>query len=103
LCARHESWRVGRQAQGSAGHRQELGQAQPVCVAGVHGMNPHDLDNAMAGDYVMGLLDGAQHAAAEQRLATDLSFAQAVSAWRARLADLDLTAEEIPPSPALWP
>ena len=65
-------------------------------------MNPHDLDNAMAGDYVMGLLDGAEHAAAEQRLATDQSFAQAVSAWRARLADLDLTAEETPPSPALW-
>ena len=65
-------------------------------------MNPHDLDNAMAGDYVMGLLDGAEHAAAEQRLATDPSFAHAVSAWRARLADLDLTAEETPPSPALW-
>ena len=66
-------------------------------------MNQHDADNAMAGDYVMGLLDGAEHAAAEQRLATDQSFAQAVSAWRARLADLDLTAEETPPSPALWP
>jgi anti-sigma-K factor RskA len=65
-------------------------------------MNPHDLDDAMAGDYVMGLLDGAEHAAAEQRLATDPSFAQAVSAWRTRLADLDLTAEETPPSPALW-
>ncbi len=65
-------------------------------------MNQHDLDNAMAGDYVMGLLDGAEHAAAERRLATDPSFAHAVSAWRARLADLDLTAEETPPSPALW-
>ena len=65
-------------------------------------MNPRDLDNAMAGDYVMGLLDGAEHTAAEQRLATDRSFAHAVSAWRARLADLDLTAEETPPSPALW-
>ena len=66
-------------------------------------MNPHDADNAMAGDYVMGLLDDAEHAAAERRIATDQSFAQAVSAWRARLADLDLTAEETPPSPALWP
>jgi anti-sigma-K factor RskA len=65
-------------------------------------MNQHDLDNAMAGDYVMGLLDGAEHTVAEQRLATDPSFAHAVSAWRARLADLDLTAEETPPSPALW-
>jgi anti-sigma-K factor RskA len=66
-------------------------------------MNPHDADNAMAGDYVMGLLDDAEHAAAERRIATDQSFAQAVSAWRERLRDLDLTAEETPPSPALWP
>src|SRR5437879_11759954 len=65
-------------------------------------MNPHDADNAMAADYVMGLLDGAEHAAAERRIATDQSFAQAVSARRERLADLDLTAEETPPSPALW-
>jgi anti-sigma-K factor RskA len=65
-------------------------------------MSPHDPDNAMAADYVMGLLDGAEHAAAEQRIATDQSFAQAVSAWRERLADLDLSAEETPPNPALW-
>ena len=48
-------------------------------------MNPHDADNAMAGDYVMGLLDGAEHAAAEQRIATDQSFARLVSPWRERL------------------
>ncbi len=65
-------------------------------------MNPHDAENPMAADYVMGLLDGAEHAAAEQLIATDQSFAQAVSAWRARLADLDLTAEETAPSAALW-
>jgi len=53
-------------------------------------MNPHDADNAMAGDYVMGLLDDAEDAAAEQRIATDQSFPQAVSAWRERLRDLDL-------------
>lgn len=65
-------------------------------------MSPQDADNVMAADYVMGLLDDADHAAAERRLATEPSFAQAVSAWRERLADLDLTAEEAPPSPALW-
>ena len=65
-------------------------------------MNSHDPDNAMAADYVMGLLDDAEQAAAERRIATDQSFAQAVSAWRERLADLDLTAEETPPNPALW-
>jgi anti-sigma-K factor RskA len=65
-------------------------------------MSPQDADNVTAADFVMGLLDDADHAAAERRLATEPSFAQAVSAWRERLADLDLTAEEAPPSPALW-
>ena len=61
-----------------------------------------DADDAMAADYVMGLLDDAEHAAAERRIETDDGFARAVSAWRERLADLDSTAEETPPSPALW-
>ena len=65
-------------------------------------MSPPDPDNAMAADYVMGLLEGAEHTAAERRIATDQTFAQAVSAWRARFADLDLTAEETAPSDALW-
>jgi anti-sigma-K factor RskA len=65
-------------------------------------MTRSDADDAMAADYVMGLLDGAEHAAAERRLATDDGFAGAVSAWRERLADLDATAEEIQPGPALW-
>lgn len=65
-------------------------------------MTELNADDAMAADYVMGLLEGAEHAAAEQRIATDNAFAQAVSAWRERLADLDATAEETPPSPALW-
>ena len=41
----------------------------------------------------MGLLEGAEHAEAERRIATDDAFARAVSAWRERLADLDATAE----------
>ena len=61
-----------------------------------------DADDAMAADYVMGLLDDAEHAAAERRIETDDGFARAVSAWRERFADLDSTAEETPPSPALW-
>src|SRR2546421_7220508 len=66
-------------------------------------MNPHDADNAMAGDYVMGLLDDAEQAAAERRIATDQSFAQAVSAWRERLAGLHFPGEENPPSPGPLP
>ena len=56
----------------------------------------------MAGDYVMGLLDETEQAVAERHIGTEQSFAKAVSAWRERLADLDLTAAETAPSPALW-
>ena len=65
-------------------------------------MNMHDDDRALAADYAMGLLDHAEEAAAERRIATDVTFAHAVDAWRSRLADFDVTAEQIPPSPALW-
>jgi len=62
----------------------------------------HDDDRALAADYAMGLLDDAEEAAAERRLAMDATFARAVDAWRSRLADFNDTAEQIPPSPALW-
>ena len=62
----------------------------------------HDDDRALAADYVRGLLEDGEMAAAERRIATDVTFARAVDAWRSRLADLDTTAEPIPPSPALW-
>ena len=66
-------------------------------------MNPFDQgDNDLAADYVMGLLDEAAQAAAEQRIATDAAFAGAVNAWRERLADFDATAEPVMPSAALW-
>ena len=65
-------------------------------------MTEPNADDTMAADYVMGLLEGTDHAAAERRIATDDAFALAVSAWRERLADLDATADETPPSPALW-
>jgi anti-sigma-K factor RskA len=61
----------------------------------------HDI-NDLAADYVMGLLEGAELAAAEARLERDDAFAGAVHAWRERLAELDATAEEMQPSAALW-
>ncbi len=65
-------------------------------------MSQSDADDTMAADYVMGLLEGAEQAAAERRIETDDAFAQAVGAWRERLADFDATAEATEPSPALW-
>ena len=66
-------------------------------------MNPHDDPrDDLAADYVMGLLEGTELAAAEARMASDDGFAGAVHAWRERLADLDATAELLRPSAALW-
>ncbi|KZD24150.1 anti-sigma factor [Tardiphaga robiniae] len=67
----------------------------------MHDDNTHSTDD-LAADYVMGLLDGAELAAAEARMTDDADFARAVSTWRERLADLDATAEALAPSAALW-
>ncbi|WP_441240239.1 anti-sigma factor [Tardiphaga sp. 768_D3_N2_1] len=63
--------------------------------------NTHSTDD-LAADYVMGLLEGAELAAAEARMTDDAEFARAVSVWRERLADLDATAEALAPSAGLW-
>ncbi|ABE38210.1 conserved hypothetical protein [Rhodopseudomonas palustris BisB5] len=65
-------------------------------------MSVSDADDALAADFVIGLLEGAELAAAEQRLATDDGFAKAVNAWRERLAEFDATAELMQPRPGLW-
>ena len=58
--------------------------------------------NALAGEYVCGLLDGAQQAEAERLVTTDAEFAQAVEGWRHRLSAFDDSAEAIAPGGALW-
>ena len=47
-----------------------------------------DDDFALAGEYVLGLLDAAEHATANARIATDGAFAAEVDAWRDRLASM---------------
>ena len=58
--------------------------------------------DALAAEYVLGLLRDAEAVEAERRLADDADFAQAVADWRRRLADLDMTAAPQPVGPALW-
>jgi len=57
-------------------------------------------DITLAGEYVLGLLDAAQEAAAIARIAVDPAFAAEVEAWRARLMPL-LGSEQTPP-PHIW-
>lgn len=45
-------------------------------------------DIALAGEYVLGLLDAAGEASASARIATDAVFAAEVEAWRERLAPM---------------
>jgi anti-sigma-K factor RskA len=45
-------------------------------------------DIALAGEYVLGLLNAAEHATAQARTATEAAFATEVDAWRSRLASM---------------
>jgi len=63
------------------------------------------LDNdsrALAGEYVLGVLEAQDREAAERRLSADGDFRAAVDDWRERLVELDMTADPVPPSPQLW-
>jgi anti-sigma-K factor RskA len=46
-------------------------------------------DKALAGEYVLGLLEGNAKAEAERRIASDAEFARAVESWRMRLLAFD--------------
>lgn len=63
---------------------------------------PQERD-ALAGEYVLGLVEGADRNALEERIEREPALAAAVESWRAHLAAIDATARPIPPSPGLWP
>lgn len=65
-------------------------------------LSPPERD-ALAGEYVLGLLDGAEYTAAEHRLDTDRDFAASVERWRQHFFALDATARPIVPPVDLWP
>jgi anti-sigma-K factor RskA len=60
---------------------------------------PNDL---LAGEYVLGLLEGPALAEFERRLAGDRELAAAVARWREHFSALDATATPVRASPALW-
>lgn len=63
---------------------------------------PQERD-ALAGEYVLGLVEGTDRAALEQRIEREPALAASVESWRGHLAAIDATARPIPPSPGLWP
>lgn len=60
------------------------------------------IDDDLAAEYALGVLEGAQAADAEQRLSSDANFANAVAQWRQTFGELDATAEPASPAPAVW-
>lgn len=65
-------------------------------------MTPEPDREIVAGEYVLGLLDGAEKEAFERRMAGDAKLDAAVARWQARLAPIDATARAIEPSTGLW-
>ncbi len=63
---------------------------------------PQDSD-ALAGEYVLGLVEGTDRTVLEQRIEREPALAASVESWRGHLAAIDATARPIPPSPGLWP
>jgi anti-sigma-K factor RskA len=59
-------------------------------------------DRTLAGEYVLGLLEGSVKLDAERRLVTDAAFAREVESWRTRFAAFDDSAEPHPPGDELW-
>ena len=52
-------------------------------------MTPNRDDKALAGEYVLGLLEGEARAETERRIASDAEFAREVEGWRTRMLAFD--------------
>ena len=59
-------------------------------------------DKALAGEYVLGVLEGDAKAATERRIGSDADFAHEVQSWRSRFAAFDETAQPQIAGDALW-
>ena len=59
-------------------------------------------DRTLAGEYMLGLLEGEEQAAAERRAATDAAFAREVEYWRARFVAFDDATAPQPAGDELW-
>lgn len=59
------------------------------------GVSPEDNDDALAGEYVLGVLDMADRSAVEARMKADAVFAARVAAWEQRLSPLDDETPEV--------
>jgi anti-sigma-K factor RskA len=59
-------------------------------------------DELLAAEYALGVLAGADRAAAEQRIGHDRAFARLVADWQERLSPWAGEIAEVAPPPAVW-
>jgi anti-sigma-K factor RskA len=71
-------------------------------MSDIHDDNGPRGDELIAAEYALGLLSGAERAAAERRLANEPAFARLVSGWEQRLAPLVAEIDEVSPPPGVW-
>jgi anti-sigma-K factor RskA len=62
-----------------------------------------DGERPFAGEYVLGVLDAAERAEAERRIAAEPAFARAVAWWENHLVPLAAEVGPVQPSTGLWP
>jgi len=62
---------------------------------------PEELQ-VLAGEYVLGVLDGAEMRAVRRRAMTDPAFAAAIAGWEEKLAPMANAVPPLPPPDALW-
>jgi anti-sigma-K factor RskA len=62
-----------------------------------------DGEDLTAGEYALGVLDRAERAAAEARIAREPGFAREVEAWQARLYPMADAVAEVSPPAHVWP
>jgi anti-sigma-K factor RskA len=69
-----------------------------------HSGKPEDLseDELLAAEYALGVLAGADRAAAGQRIARERGFASMVADWEQRLAPWAGEIDEVSPPPQVW-
>jgi anti-sigma-K factor RskA len=66
-------------------------------------LSPLEEDEALAAEYVLGVLSLADRSAVEARMRNDTAFAARIAAWETRLSDLNGAYDEVAPDPALLP
>src|SRR6478752_2588205 len=59
-------------------------------------------DELLAAEYALGVLSGAERAAAEQRVKRDHGFARLVTEWEQRLAPWAAEIADVAPPPQVW-